>query len=170
MRNPARPGSFTHTLLQMDTTYVKIKDPAGSYNLQEQGISIFAAKPAKVERTEKVSELIDNGVLIEISEKEYNNIVKEVEKVSQISEEMKTKEKETNNLAETVTDLVNDAIDAKIITKDGNQYVYGSNKAKLGTSLEAVVNKLVGNENLREKVTKDIVEHKAKAQNGGNQE
>jgi hypothetical protein len=124
--------------------YVKIKDPNGSHFIKDQQISVFAAKPAEVDKTEMVEQAIKNGVLVEIEEKEFNSITGKVKSTD--DENNKQKDAEKNNRIEACTNMVNEAIDLNIITQEGDTYKFGN--TKLGKNLEAVVEKILANNNL----------------------
>lgn len=136
--------------------FVKIKDPNGSHFIKDQQISVFAAKPAEVDKTEMVDAAIKNGVLVEIEEKEFNSIVGKVKTTD--DENNKQKDAEKNNRIEACTNMVNEAIDAKVIVQDGDTYKFGN--TKLGKTLEAVVEKILANTNLFENIQSAVVKAK----------
>lgn len=140
----------------IETVFVKIKDPSGSYFLQDQQISIFAAKPAEVKKTELVELAIKNGVLVEIQEKEFNKIVGKVKTTD--DENNKQKNAERDNRIEAATNMVNEGIELEVIKQEGSTFKFGN--TKLGDNLEAVVEKILANKNLFSSIQSAIVKAK----------
>lgn len=147
---------------ELQDVYVKIKDPSGSFHLVDDGqtVKIFRSRPAKLIRTERVTKALSDGVLVEISKKEYDNIVGQVEKTEELNQKLKDKDKD--DLAKAVTTLLNDAIDLKVVEDRGSKGLYFNNR-KIGSKLEEAQLKLVGTPTLRNEIQTYYVQAKAVA-------
>ena len=137
----------------MDKVYVKIKDPSGSYYLAEQDAKINKSTPAYLDRTERVDTALANGVIVAIEKKEFDTIVRETKAINTAVADSKAAEKKDPITA--ITDLVNKAMDHKVIVKDGDKFKF--KKTFLGNSLEEVVEKLMGNTDLKDTISADVV-------------
>lgn len=120
---------------------VKIKDPSGSHYIASLGVKVNKSTPYKGDNNEQIAGAISSGILLEITEKEYNLIVKGTDTAN--DENQKAKAKAIENPAKALTDMLNEAIDRKIIEKKGDQYKFGNKN--MGSTLEEMAERLIKN-------------------------
>lgn len=127
----------------MATIYVKMRDKNNSHWIPTQNVSLSGSKVIEVEKDEFVSKSLRQNVIVEATEKEFEEFSKGVEP---------TKDEVTETKRENFSELFNKALEKDIIKKTEDGYFY--KEELIGADVDASIEYLTNSKELVKAIKK----------------